>query len=67
LRLVNIAQPPNGWVLINGDDTLRYQPYTGFTGVDGFAYTIADVDGATASAAVSVVVRGAHRGGSARE
>jgi hypothetical protein len=67
LRLVEIAQPPNGWVLINGDDTLRYQPFTGFTGLDGFAYTVADVDGATASAAVSVVVRGTQRGGSGRE
>lgn len=67
LRLVEIAQPPNGWVLINGDNTLRYQPFTGFTGVDGFAYTVADADGATASAAVSVVVRGAQQGGSAHE
>ena len=67
LRLVEIAQPPNGWVLINGDDTLRYQPFTGFTGLDGFAYTVADVDGATASAAVSVVVRGTQQRGSERE
>ena len=67
LRLVNVAQPPNGRVLINEDDTLRYQPDTGFTGVDGFAYTVADVDGARASAAVSVVVHRAHRGTSADE
>jgi hypothetical protein len=67
LHVVDIAQPPNGWVLINGDDTLRYQPFTGFTGVDGFAYTVADVDGDTASAAVSVVVRRASQGDSARE
>jgi hypothetical protein len=67
LHLVDIAQPPNGWVLINGDDTLRYQPFTGFTGVDGFAYTVADADGATASATVSVVVRGAHQGGGIHE
>jgi hypothetical protein len=67
LHLVEIAQPLNGWVLINGDDTLRYQPFTGFTGLDGFAYTVADADGATASAAVSVVVRGTQQEGSERE
>ncbi|MDH5567727.1 MAG: Ig-like domain-containing protein, partial [Myxococcales bacterium] len=56
VRVVGVTHAMNGWVLMNGDDTLRYQPYTGFTGVDGFAYTIADAEGAEASAAVRVVV-----------
>jgi hypothetical protein len=56
LRVVGVTQALNGWVLVNGDHTLRYQPNTGFTGVDGFAYTVVDVDGGADTAAVSVTV-----------
>jgi hypothetical protein len=56
LRVVSVTQGENGSVLINGDDTIRYQPNTGFAGLDGFAYTIADERGETATAAVSVRV-----------
>jgi hypothetical protein len=57
LRLVSVTQGANGSVLINGDDTVRYQPNEGFTGSDGFAYTVADDQGETATASVSVVVK----------
>jgi hypothetical protein len=57
VRVVGVTRAANGWVLVNGDDTLRYQPHSGFTGLDGFAYTIADADDRTATAAVSVTVR----------
>jgi riboflavin synthase alpha subunit len=57
LRVAGVTQAVNGWVLVNGDHTLRYQPNTGFTGIDGFAYTVVDVDGGTDTAAVSVTVR----------
>ena len=57
LRVLRVTEAVNGWVLINGDDTLRYQPNTGFTGMDGFAYTAADVDGETDTATVTVTVR----------
>jgi hypothetical protein len=57
LRVVSVTQGTNGSVLINGDDTIRYQPNAGFTGLDGFAYTIADGQGTTATAAVSVRVQ----------
>jgi hypothetical protein len=54
--VVGVTQAMNGWVLVNGDHTLRYQPNTGFSGLDGFAYTVVDVDGGTDTAAVSVTV-----------
>jgi len=56
LMLVSVTRGANGWVLINGDETLRYQPNEGFSGLDGFAYTIADGRGETATATVSVRV-----------
>jgi hypothetical protein len=57
VRVVDITQALNGSVVVNGDDTVRYQPSTGFTGLDGFAYTITDAGGATATAMVSIRVR----------
>ena len=57
LRVVSVTQGANGSVLVNGDDTLRYQPNEGFTGLDGFTYTVADAQGHTATAAVSVRVQ----------
>jgi hypothetical protein len=57
LRLVGVTQGAYGSVLINGDDTVRYRPNAGFTGSDGFAYTIADAQGETATASVNVRVR----------
>jgi hypothetical protein len=56
LSVVSATSGANGSVLVNGDDTIRYQPHEGFTGLDGFAYTIADEDGKMATAAVSVCV-----------
>ena len=43
-------------MVVNGDETVRYQPNEGFTGRDGFAYTITDGRGETATATVSVQV-----------
>jgi hypothetical protein len=57
LRVVGVTQGASGSVLVNGDDTLRYQSSTGFTGLDGFAYTVADADGETDTATVSITVR----------
>ena len=56
LILVSVTRGANGWVLINGDETLRYQPNEGFSGLDGFAYTITDGRGEAATATVSVRV-----------
>jgi hypothetical protein len=57
LRVVRVTQAVNGWVLVNGDHTLRYQPNTGFAGLDRFAYIVADVDGGTDTATVGVTVQ----------
>jgi hypothetical protein len=59
LSVVRVTQAANGWVLVNGDDTVRYHPNSGFTGLDGFAYTVSDVDGGTDTATVTVTVRAA--------
>jgi hypothetical protein len=56
LRVVSVTQGENGSVLVNGDDTLRYQPNEGFAGLDGFAYTVVDGQGHRAAATVSVRV-----------
>lgn len=46
-----------GTIVDNGDGTVKYTPAPGFCGLDTFAYNIADSDGATASATVSVMVK----------
>lgn len=56
LRVVEVTHAANGSVLVNGDDTVRYQPRGSFSGRDGFAYTITDDQGETATATVSVHV-----------
>jgi hypothetical protein len=59
LKVVKVTRGANGWVLINGDDTVRYRPKIGFTGLDGFAYTVSDSEGGRATATVSVTVEDA--------
>jgi hypothetical protein len=44
----------NGTIVNNGNGTFTYTPAADFTGADTFGYTIADVDGDTSSATVSV-------------
>lgn len=55
LSLVSIRQPINGTVVLAGND-VTYTPNLDFTGVDGFGYTLADGQGGTSSANVSVTV-----------
>jgi hypothetical protein len=40
-----IDEPSNGVVIVNSSGTVSYIPNGGFTGVDGFSYTISDEDG----------------------
>jgi hypothetical protein len=49
----------HGTVADNGDGTLTYTPATGFFGLDTFAYTIADPDGLSSAAIVTITVRNA--------
>lgn len=52
----SVTQPANGMALTNPDNTVTYIPDSGFSGVDGFTYTISDGSGGTATAAVTVTV-----------
>ena len=60
LAIVALDAPGHGSVRIEPDQTLRYTPQSGFTGQDGFAYTVSDGKGATASATVTVTVTAAN-------
>jgi lysophospholipase L1-like esterase len=55
LQLESVTQPEHGSVTLK-DALLHYTPEPGFSGSDSFTYTIADPEGATASAGVSVLV-----------
>jgi YD repeat-containing protein len=49
-----------GTVAINSGTSLTYTPTTGQSGADSFTYTIADVDGQTATATVSMTIQAAN-------
>ena len=51
-----LNSPSNGSLVNNGDGTITYTPNPNFNGTDTFSYTIADDDGATDSAIVSITV-----------
>ncbi len=52
-----MTQPANGAVVVNADKTVTYTPAPGFTGSDGFTYTLSDGRGGSAQGAVTVTVR----------
>ncbi len=57
LTIVSITEPSNGTAMIDeGNGTVRYQPDNSFLGVDTFNYTIADHNGNTGSAIVTIRV-----------
>jgi hypothetical protein len=57
LKINAVTQPANGMVVINPDKTVTYTPAPGFTGSDGFTYTVGDGRGGTAQGTVTVTVR----------
>lgn len=57
LTVASASAPEHGAVAINPDFTITYVPVANFCGADGFDYTIADGNGGTDMAQVSVVVR----------
>jgi hypothetical protein len=62
ISVSSVTQPANGSVVINGsgpNNTVTYTSNTGFTGTDGFSYTVSDGKGGTASAQVTVTVTAA--------
>jgi VCBS repeat-containing protein len=56
LTFVGFTQPANGSVVYNNDGTFIYTSDVGHTGADTFTYTIADDDGLTDTATVTVQV-----------
>src|SRR3954469_16183275 len=58
LRIIDHTQPIAGTLTLNADQTFTYLPADGFEGVDNFTCTVRDPIGGTASADVTVVVRG---------
>ncbi|HEX4607883.1 MAG TPA: Ig-like domain-containing protein [Urbifossiella sp.] len=57
LAVSDWTDPANGFVELNADGTLTYTPDIGYTGTDGFSYTVSDGQGRSASADVSINVQ----------
>ena len=56
LTVDSVTQPGNGSVVINADKTVAYTPASNFNGTDSFDYTVADGQGGTDTASVTVGV-----------
>jgi hypothetical protein len=56
LQITAISMPGHGDVNVLPDQTIRYVPQSGFTGIDSFTYTVTDGQGSSASATVTVKV-----------
>jgi hypothetical protein len=57
LTAASVTQPSHGMAVTNGDGSVTYSPYSGFTGSDMFHYTVSDGRGGTATARVAVTVQ----------
>lgn len=56
LAVTSVSKADHGAVVRNADDTVSYTPAAGFTGKDGFTYTVSDGKGGADTAAVAVNV-----------
>lgn len=56
LTVENVSTPMHGVATLNPDNTITYTPNPGFIGLDSFAYTVNDGQGANAAASVTVTV-----------
>jgi hypothetical protein len=63
LNVASSTQGANGVAAINPDNTVTYTPNVGFTGIDNFAYTVADGNGGVDTTTVIVSVGNAIEGG----
>jgi hypothetical protein len=57
LTIISVTDPPNGTAVVQNGVSITYTPDSGFTGTDGFSYTIGDGEGGTATGMVTVTVR----------
>lgn len=56
LSVTAVTAAAHGTTVLNSNGTVSYTPATGYTGTDGFSYTVSDGRGGTAAAAVSLSV-----------
>jgi len=64
LTIASVSDPPNGTAAVDDagtpadpmDDVVRYSPEPNFTGTDPFAYEVADGNGGTDTAVVSITI-----------
>ena len=56
LTVTDAADPANGSVVVEADNTITYTPDADFFGEDSFTYTISDGNGGTDTATVTVTV-----------
>ena len=61
LIVASVTQGANGAVVINGGGSVTYAPNGGFSGTDGFTYTLSDGQGGGASATVTVTVNSSNQ------
>lgn len=54
--VLTTSDPPHGSVVVNGDNTLTYQPDLNYNGPDSFTYTVTDADGQQSTVTVTVAV-----------
>lgn len=58
LSITSVGTPAHGQAVRNSDGSISYTPQAGYSGVDTFSYTIADGNGASATAQVTVTIGG---------
>jgi hypothetical protein len=63
LTVTAVSDPPHGTAVRNADNSVTYTPDGGYSGGDGFTYTIGDGRGGTDTANVSVFVEPAAASG----
>lgn len=56
LRLIDFTKPETGNAAFDDRKNLIYRAADGFSGIDKFTYTITDVQGATATASVKLII-----------
>ncbi len=59
IHVTSVAAPAHGTATVNSDGSVRYVANAGFAGMESFNYTIADSNGATATAQITVTVAAA--------
>ena len=56
LAIIGVDAPAHGTIAVQPDQSIRYEPQSGFAGIDSFTYTVGDGAGAVSTANVTVAV-----------